>query len=54
MNRVGPNFAYSVALTGSKLGLLRVHFRKFKTQLWSLVIVRFSLLLISCERMDGI
>ena len=42
-NRITPNFAYSMTLTGSRLGQLRVHFCKFTTQLWPMVIVRISI-----------
>ena len=38
------NFAYILILTRSRLGLLRVIFKKFTTQLWPLVIIKITYL----------
>ena len=37
-----PNFAYALILIRSRLGLLRVNFRKIITELWPLIDVRIS------------
>ena len=34
INRIRPNFPYSMMLTKSRLGLLCIHFCKFTSQLW--------------------
>ena len=38
INGIWSNFAYALTLASSRLGLLCVHFRKFKTELWPLII----------------
>ena len=42
---IWPHFAYALILTRSRLGLLRVNFRKFITALWLLIGVIISFLL---------
>ena len=37
---IKPNFVYALTLTRSRLGLLRVNFCNYTTQLWPLVIVK--------------
>ena len=42
---VDKKFGYALTLTRSRLGLLPIHFCKFITELWILIIVRISFLL---------
>ena len=37
---IWPNFGYALMLTRSRLGLLRINFHKFITELWPLIDVR--------------
>ena len=50
MDAIRPNFANAFMLDRTRLGLLRINFPKYTTQLWALDIVKIPFLLKSCEQ----